>query len=104
MGRPCIWPRSSNAPLLRSRRPRPHRAERRARRRGGPHDKAVEDAHSHLGPLLPRPEQCPTGGTDGSNPVPSTVESIANLTPSVHWEPDSYPSTLSPLCAARLLG
>jgi hypothetical protein len=33
------------------------------------------------------------GGTASSNPSSSTGESIANLTPSVHCESDSYPST-----------
>jgi hypothetical protein len=32
---------------------------------------------------MPRPERCPAGGTDGSNPVPSSGESAANLTSSM---------------------
>jgi hypothetical protein len=34
-GRPCIWPRSSNAPLLRSRRPRPDPGIARSVERAG---------------------------------------------------------------------
>ncbi len=58
-GRPCIWPRSSNAPLLRSRRPRPDpgiapSVERRPRRRGGAPDKAVSPASRISQPAIDR--------------------------------------------------
>jgi hypothetical protein len=33
---------------------------------------------------MPRRESCPAGGTDGSNPAPSSGESTANLTFGAH--------------------
>ena len=65
-----------------------HCAERRARRRGGSRDKAVEDAHSHLAPLRSR-----QGSVDHLQPVgtaeaPDLNNPVARLSHGrIPWRP-----------------